>query len=89
METFDYRAAANLHSPKTDGSSRMIGYLGFTRAADAIRYAVEQLSAKEFLATHMDVGSESFDSASIRRLYDDDRYPLSRNSAKNQEPGGG
>ena len=80
METFDYRASAELYPPKTGSHACLIGHLQFARAADAIRYAIEHLSPEEFLATFLKVGEERFNDQEIRQLYDDAKYPLKRSS---------
>jgi hypothetical protein len=67
-ETFDYQATAELFTGKNFRlRSRVIKYMRFNHAADAIRFAIEQLPADVLLGAYLD-----------RRLYDGADYPLPR-----------
>ncbi len=77
MELFNYRAAAELY-PLKNSRARLVGYLRFERAADAIRYAIESLSSELLIGTYLEVEEERFDGQHIRQLYDDAAYPLER-----------
>jgi hypothetical protein len=77
--TFDYRSPAELFLGKRKGSPRQgLGYRRFATAAEAIRFAVEDLPAMRTLGAWMQVGDERFDSDDIHRLYERDDYPLQR-----------
>jgi hypothetical protein len=79
MMHFDYGAAAELFPRRQ--KARMMGaatYMRFVAAAEAIRYAVEEIPASSFPGTFLEVNEERFDSIGIRRLYDSAEYPLSR-----------
>ena len=79
MMTFDYCSPAELFTAKRKGGPRKRpGYRRFATAAEAIRFAVEDLPAIRTLDAWMQVGDESFDSEEIHRLYDSDDYPLRR-----------
>lgn len=76
---FDYGAAAELFLRRQ--KARMMGaatYMRFVAAAEAIRYAVEEIPVSSFPGTFLEVNEERFDSNGIRRLYDSAQYPLSR-----------
>jgi len=60
------------------GGGRPVGYRRFRSAAEAIRFAIEELPAYPALQTWMNVGDERFDGDAIRRLYDSGEYPLPR-----------
>src|SRR6516162_9310699 len=47
-------------------------------AAEAIRFAIEELPAVRALGAWMRVGDQRFDSDDIQRLYESDDYPLQR-----------
>src|ERR1700730_2184712 len=82
MAYFDYGAAAELF-PGRQRTKMMaaVAYIRFAAAAEAIRYAVEEIPANSFLGTFLEVNEERFDSDGIRRLYDRAEYPLPRQPA--------
>ena len=57
---------------------RPVGYRRFNRAADAIRFAIEELPPQALVGAWLEVSEERFDAAGIRRLYDCPAYPLDR-----------
>ena len=73
--SFDYAAPAELFLSKQAKNSR-IKYRRFATAAEAIRYAVEDLRTPRALGAWMQVGDERFSSDDIQRLYDDGDFPL-------------
>lgn len=76
---FDYDAAAELFpSRKQTSRRRPIGYRRFGRAADAIRFAVEELPPEFLLGACLEVDEERYNNQGIRRLYDSMDYPLIR-----------
>jgi hypothetical protein len=81
-EVFDYEAEAELFSARSRKSSRQsAGYKRFDRAADAIRFAIEDLPPEQLLRAHLQVEESRFDGNGIRRLYDAAAYPLARREA--------
>jgi hypothetical protein len=79
MSTFDYCAEAELFPSRARASRRQpVGYRRFERAADAIRFAVEELPAESLIGAYLEVGEERFSGQEIRRLYDRAEYPLAR-----------
>jgi Arc/MetJ-type ribon-helix-helix transcriptional regulator len=87
MTIFDYSTAAELFPTAGLFLSRKrrmqqpVGYGRFARAADAIRFAIEELSPERFLAVQLKVAGERFDGEGIRRLYESVEYPLARRAA--------
>jgi hypothetical protein len=74
---FDYEAPAELFMLKRKGSAKhRLGYRRFTTAAEAIRFAVEELPAIHALGTYLQVGNERFNRTEICRLYESSDYPL-------------
>jgi hypothetical protein len=53
-------------------------YPRFTTAAEAIRFAIEELPTVRALGAWMQVGDERLDGDDILRLYQSDHYPLQR-----------
>ena len=79
---FNYDTPAELFMAKRKGGTRQpLGYRRFGTAAEAIRFAIEDLPAVRTLGAWMQVGDERFDSDEIQRLYDDGDYPLKRRAA--------
>jgi hypothetical protein len=78
-KSFDYDTAAELFEVQGRISRRRsCGYRRFDRAADAIRFAVEDLAPKQVAGAYLEVDEARFDSNAIRRLYDSAQYPLAR-----------
>jgi len=84
---FNYAAPAQLLSRVTDPEQFMrkgwktiqpLGFGRFARAADALRFAVEELAPELREAAYMDVGGTLFDRLAMQALYDDSRYPWPR-----------
>ena len=73
--TVDYGITAELFMGKRKGGPRQLRYRRFATAAEAIRFAVEELPAVRAL---MQVGDQRFDGDDIQRLYESNDYPLQR-----------
>jgi hypothetical protein len=79
MASFDYSSQAELFAART-WKSRLhpSGYKRFSCAADAIRFAMEDLPRDVLLGSYLQVEDDRFDCHGIRRLYEDGAYPLER-----------
>jgi hypothetical protein len=77
MSNFDFDAPADLFPPRKR-ANRSVGYRRFNTAAEAIRFAIEQLPVELLGATVLEVKDERVDGARIRELYDGAAYPLPR-----------
>lgn len=78
MAKFDFSAPADLFPARSKVGHRPVGYRRFDTAAQAIRYAVEEMP-KEFLdGTVLEVDSERLKGDEIRGLYSSEDYPLAR-----------
>ncbi|HEY2531773.1 MAG TPA: hypothetical protein VGJ20_28240 [Xanthobacteraceae bacterium] len=75
----DYGMSADLYSMKAGGFRRQsLDYKRFACAAEAIRFAIEDLPPPLLVGTYLEVGEMRYQSAEIRRLYDSADYPLAR-----------
>jgi hypothetical protein len=79
---FDYGAESELFLIRNRKSRRQpIGYRRFAHAADAVRFAIEELPSEFLLGAHLEVDEERYDGPGIRRLYQSIDYPLIRRRA--------
>ncbi len=73
--SFDYDAPAELFLSRNTKRNRQ-KYRRFATAAEAVRYAVEDLPALRSLGAWLQVGDKRFNSDEIERLYKSSDYPL-------------
>lgn len=79
MDTFDYNAQAELFPGRLRMSrTQTVSYKRFDHAADAIRFAIEELPAQSLAGASLEVGEDRFNAEGIRRLYEHTGYPLDR-----------
>ena len=58
--------------------NKPVTYRRFDRSADAIRFAIEELTERMQRGIAMEVGDERLEFDQIRDLYDSEQYPLVR-----------
>src|SRR5262249_38772161 len=75
---FNYRAPAELYASSSKTGKRPMRYTRFKSAAEAIKYAVEELPPELLIGSTLEVNEERFDGFGIRALYESARYPLRR-----------
>ena len=79
MAIVNYNAEAELFPPRRRSFSRgPIGYKRFKSAAEAIRFAMEELPPELLLGAYLEVKEDRFDGPAIRQLYESEAYPLQR-----------
>jgi hypothetical protein len=82
MAQLDYSMHAELFSWKgRQGARQPIGYKRFASAAEAIRFAIEDLPPPLLNGAYLEVDETRYDGAEIRRLYESPGYPLARRAA--------
>jgi hypothetical protein len=83
MDAQDYRMEAGLFFSRTEKSSnKSLIFRRFGRAADAIRYAVEELSPRILASCSLEVNGFHYFGREIRPLYDSEAFPLRRRLKK-------
>jgi hypothetical protein len=79
MAQFNYNAAAELFPTRRRIPRRQpLGYRRFSRAAHAIRFAIEDLPPELLVGAFLEVDERRYSSDDIRRLYESPDYPLNR-----------
>jgi hypothetical protein len=79
---FDYEAVAELFPARNPKFNRQLAkYRRFDNAADALRFAIEELPPLLLLGAYLEVEEERFDRDEMRRLYDSAEFPLARRAA--------
>jgi hypothetical protein len=78
MPTFDFNAPAELFPSRNRKVVSKVKYRRFDKAAEAIRFAVEELPEPLLLGATIQIGDERFGHQQIRTLYDSADYPLKR-----------
>ena len=83
MTAFNYGTQAELFPTRARKSTpRPLGYKRFARAADAIRFAIEELPADRLVGAYLEVDEERFNYLGIRQLYESADYPLTRRGTR-------
>jgi len=80
MAAFNYNAPADLFPARSKTGRRPVGYRRFGTAAEAIRFAVEQMPFEFLDGTVLEIENVRVDGAGIRVLYESVDYPLVKTS---------
>jgi hypothetical protein len=86
MTTFDYTALAELYPARSwKGGAGRVTYKRFEAAAEALRFAIEELPPQFLLGTYLEVDEARFDGRQIRKLYESEDYPLPRRQPRDRQ----
>lgn len=79
MEAGDYLAEASLYYAKSPNRrQKALVFRRFEQAAEAIRYAIEELSPEILKGSTLEIDDTLYMGQQIRPLYDDTAFPLRR-----------
>ncbi|TCN22844.1 hypothetical protein [Sinorhizobium americanum] len=78
MATFDYSAGAGLYPCKTVRRTSRLRYKRFESAAEALRFAIEDMPVAMLRGSVLEIDEARYDGQQMRRLYEADAYPLPR-----------
>lgn len=78
MAKFDYGAPAELFPSRNRKIRQMLKYRRFDKAADAIRFAMEELPNALLLGAFIEVDEARLGHKDIRDLYESADYPLKK-----------
>lgn len=81
MRKFDFSAPAELFPSRNRKIASKVRYRRFDTAADAIRFAVEELPEPLLLGAYIEINEARLGHKDIRALYDCDSYPLKKAAA--------
>ena len=78
MDTFDFSAPAELFPSRNRKVASKIKYRRFDKAADAIRFAIEEMPEPLLLGATIQIDDQRLGHQDIRALYESERYPLKK-----------
>jgi hypothetical protein len=81
MEKFDFSAPAELFPSRNRKIPSRVKYRRFDKAAEAIRFAVEELPEPLLLGAYIQIDEQRLGHKEIRALYESERYPLRNDAA--------
>jgi Arc/MetJ-type ribon-helix-helix transcriptional regulator len=81
MAEFDYGAPAELFPSLNRKVKQKVKYRRFEKAADAIRFAMEEMPPMQLLGATIEVDEARLGHETIRQLYESENFPLKRRAA--------
>ena len=82
LSDFDFKASAELYPSRSRRVRGPFSYKRFNTAAEAVRFAVEQMPDGALLGATLEVNEARYNEAEIRALYDSPAFPLKRTANK-------
>ena len=79
---FDYGAPAELFPSRGNKGRGRVAYKRFDTAAEAIRFAVEDVPPAALLGAYLEVDEARFGLQEIHSLYENAAYPLKRRAVE-------
>jgi hypothetical protein len=82
LNGFDYSAPAELYPSRIKKGRGRVTYKRFDTAAEALRFAIEEIPSAVLLGAYLEVDEARFGVQEIRYLYESAAYPLKRGDRK-------
>src|SRR6185295_7641387 len=82
LHGFDFAASAELFPSRSKKGRSQWRYMRFDTAAEAVRFAVEEMTEAALLGAYLEVDEARFGVEEIRYLYDSAAFPLKRTAAR-------
>ena len=79
---FNYSAPAELFPSRIKKSRTKTRYMRFDTAAEAVRFAVEDIAPPALLGAYLEVDETRFGIQEIHALYESEAFPLKRAAGK-------
>ncbi len=78
MPAINYNSMAELYPSRRFAKSQTTQYRRFANAAEAVRYAIEDMPAKWLAGSYLEIDEKRFEGEAIRALYESAEFPLTR-----------
>ena len=78
MDKFDYSAPAELFPSRNNKIAKKVKYRRFANAAEAIRFAMEELPEPLLLGSYIEINERRFGHQDIRAIYQRADFPRKR-----------
>ncbi len=85
MKPFDYSAPAELFPSRNRKVASKVKYRRFPKAAEAIRFAIEELPEPLLLGATIQIDDQRLGHQEIRALYESEGYPLKKPAKKSKD----
>jgi hypothetical protein len=82
LSGFDFRAPAELYPSRSRRVRGPFSYKRFNTAAEAVRFAIEEMPAGALLGATLEVNESRFTEAEMRALYESPAFPAKRSQKK-------
>jgi hypothetical protein len=81
MQKFDFSAPAELFPSRNRKVASKVKYRRFDTAADAIRFAIEDLPEPQLLGACIEINERRYGHQEIRQLYEAPEFPKKKKQA--------